>query len=144
MTVLEAKRIELGLVHLATDTPDYQITLRGGENLHIRTGRYYDSIRAEAQTQQANDFASECQLNRSFAMDVILYSEEACKVICKGWAARMQFLLNQFVDNGCTWHDVFLEGFEEDPAIEAAARDGDAALRRRIGAMRAPKPRPLE
>ena len=96
MDALEAKRAEPGLVALSAETPDYHLVLRGGKDLFARTGRHFDIVRAEASSSDAVEFALLHDLQKSFGMDVLLYDEPTCKIICAAWAARQQFLLDQY------------------------------------------------
>ena len=66
MRVLEEKRLELGLVAAASDTPDYVILLRGGKDLFERTGRYYDTLRVECVTDAVEDFSRTPQFTVEF------------------------------------------------------------------------------
>jgi hypothetical protein len=141
MDALQAKREELDLVALSLATPDYGIVLRGGKDLFVRTGRHFDVIRAEASSDDAIDFATQHGLNKSFGMDVDTYDEAACRTVCAGWAALLQFFLDQYRANGRTWDDELLAGFAENPEVAALCVGATPALLRRITLMRSAAPK---
>ena len=83
MDILENKRHELGLVVALVDAPDYKVVLRGGENLYLRTGRYYDVVRAEAATPDAEKKSRDCRLQLSFSMTLDTYGDDVSKALCE-------------------------------------------------------------
>jgi hypothetical protein len=141
MDVLEAKRHELDLMAAATETPDYRLGLRGGDDLFARTGRHYDAVRCECASDDAENFARNHKLKLSFGMDIDMYDESDCKLVCRQWGAHCQHFLNQYRDNAALWEDAFLEGWVEDPELAAAYARGSKVLRTRIDQVRRLRPK---
>ena len=139
--VLDDKRHELELALVALGTPDYQCVLRGGDDLLARTGRPYDTVRMEAKSKDAEDFARSHSLKLSFNMGVDLYDMADCKLVSSQWASRCQHFLDQYRENGNEWDEGFLTGWAEHPGLAAAYARGNADLRARITQVRGLKPK---
>jgi len=140
MAALDAKRMELGLEGAAHLTPDFQLVLRGGMALYKKTGRYYDGIRVECLSDDAEQFARDFNLKLSFTMDLDLYDESDCRLICTLWSSLMQHWLEAYRHAG-EWRAEFLHGFHEEAAVQEAYGRGSPELKLRIEQCRRMRPR---
>ena len=102
-----------------------------------------DGIRGEATSEDAVLFSRRHRLQISFSLDVDLHGVAHSKLVCSFWMQRMQFWLNQYIDNGDSWDDLLLEGFVEPDAVAEAFRAGSPELRKRISTCRDMMPRPV-
>ena len=91
----------------ATETPDYRLVLRGGDDLFARIGRHYDAVRLECSTDDSRTFARRHKLELSFGMDIDKYDAVDCKLVCRQWGSFCQHFLDQYRDNGEVWGYVF-------------------------------------
>ena len=141
MDALMQKRQEMGLAG-GRASGDFAVVLRGGPELFKRTGAFYDVVRGQCCTSEAEAFCLEWHLQRSFSVTLAAYGDDACQTMARAWVSRMQFLLDvcTIEEPGFRFTEAVMRDFEEDPAVGRLYADCSPAIRTRIAQIRKLRP----
>lgn len=118
---------------------DFRVVLRGGAWLFKTKGVEYDSIRAEAASQEVEQWCVMKGLNKSFTASLAGHGDATAMLLCRAWAARMQHLYDVSGDGRVARGAPDVCVFEEDPQVQVCFDSSSQAVRNRISQIRALK-----
>jgi hypothetical protein len=120
---------------------DYHTRVLGGPWLMKTKGIPFDAIQGFARSQMAKEFCQSRSFQQTFRSDYNAYGSEACGTLCRSWAHRMQWLLNQENGGHVSQKDVFskdlLQKYSEPSEFVRLADDATGKLLARVKQIRA-------
>lgn len=143
----ELAEVREGLLgeHDGEESDFFTWDVRGGTWLMLHKGKAYDSYRAEARKRVALDWCTHYRLKQSFTCAALLYGDEGCIILCKMWTARMKYSFSLWRSRGgdlsYRFTEADLQGFVEDPELEARKASANADTRRRMELICRMRPR---
>lgn len=120
---------------------NFRVILRGGSWLYRTRGVEYDSIRAEAVGLEVEQWCVCKGLNKSFTASLQGHGDATAMLLCRAWAARMQFLFDQSAESGRASSSDGGSTHAEDPEVQACYDTSGDAIRKRIAQIRALAPK---
>jgi len=125
-------------------TPDFKLSVLGGQWTFQRTGREYDYYLAACAHKASESFATNYYLGRSSRYAVATYGDMVASAMARGWCHRMQHYYNIFAaqdDAQFLFTEADDASYTEPAEVTELATSATGRLAQRVAELRSIKPR---